>query len=77
MEVPAGADLYLVNDEDLTYVKARLDERSLATALSPGGVGSLADSLARALDWGDTPALLRARVRATAEGSAKPSERSQ
>ncbi len=49
--VPA-ADLLLVNDDDLTYVKARLDDRSLATVLAPNGVGALADSLPRALVWG-------------------------
>jgi radical SAM family uncharacterized protein/radical SAM-linked protein len=36
--------------------------------------GEAATKLAAALDWGDTPAIVRARVRATAEGSAKPSE---
>ena len=49
--VPA-ADLLLVNDDDLTYVKTRLDDRSLATVLAPNGVGALADSLPRALVWG-------------------------
>ncbi len=40
-------DLLLVNDDDLTYAKIRLDERSLATALAhPRG---FADSLPRAL----------------------------
>ncbi len=36
--------------------------------------GDAAARLAAALDWGDVPALLRARVSSTAEGSAKPSE---
>jgi radical SAM-linked protein len=36
--------------------------------------GDAAAKLAAALDWADVPALLRARVSATAEGSAKPSE---
>ncbi|GAA5189582.1 aminopeptidase N [Rugosimonospora acidiphila] len=46
--VPA-ADLLLVNDDDLTYAKVRLDPRSLATVLDrlPG----LESSLARALCW--------------------------
>ncbi len=30
-----AADLVLVNDDDLTYAKLRLDERSLATLRSP------------------------------------------
>ncbi len=47
--VPA-ADLLLVNDDDLTYAKVRLDPSSLATARA--GVGALADSLPRALVWG-------------------------
>ncbi len=44
-----AADLVLVNDDDLTYAKLRLDERSLATLMT--GIGSLADSLARTLCW--------------------------
>ena len=47
--VPA-ADLLLVNDDDLTYAKVRLDPASLATARAE--VGALADSLPRALVWG-------------------------
>ena len=47
--VPA-ADLLLVNDDDLTYAKVRLDPASIATARA--GVGDLADSLPRALVWG-------------------------
>jgi len=43
-------DLLLLNDEDLTYAKIRLDERSLATAV--GGLSAIDDSLARALCWG-------------------------
>ena len=45
-----AADLLLVNDDDLTYAKVRLDPASLATARA--GVGALADSLPRALVWG-------------------------
>jgi aminopeptidase N len=42
--------LILVNDDDLTYCKARLDDRSLAT-LREGGIRRLESSLARALCW--------------------------
>ena len=54
-EVPAlvgqqRPDLLLVNDDDLTYAKIRLDERSMATVLAnPRG---FADSLPRALVLG-------------------------
>ncbi|SSC22254.1 Peptidase M1, aminopeptidase [Klenkia terrae] len=44
-----AADLVLVNDDDLTYAKIRLDERSLATLRSR--IGDLADPLPRALCW--------------------------
>ncbi|MFE7227922.1 aminopeptidase N [Nocardioides sp. NPDC057577] len=43
-------DLLLLNEGDLTYAKIRLDERSLATALS--SLSGLDDSLSRALIWG-------------------------
>ncbi|GGR49314.1 aminopeptidase N [Nocardioides luteus] len=43
-------DLLLLNEGDLTYAKIRLDERSLATALS--SLSDLDDSLSRALIWG-------------------------
>ncbi|MBL3686797.1 aminopeptidase N [Leucobacter zeae] len=46
----AQPDLLLLNDDDLTYAKIRLDERSLATAAAH--LGDLDDSLARALLWG-------------------------
>ncbi|HEY8113502.1 MAG TPA: aminopeptidase N [Actinomycetes bacterium] len=46
--VPRG-DLILLNDDDLTYAKIRLDPVSLATAVS--SVSSLDSSLARALCW--------------------------
>ncbi|HQD96369.1 MAG TPA: aminopeptidase N [Propionicimonas sp.] len=46
----ARPDLILLNDDDLTYAKIRLDERSLATLVS--GIGRLDDALARALCWG-------------------------
>lgn len=43
-------DLILLNDDDLTYAKIRLDEGSFETLLS--SIGSFADSLPRALCWG-------------------------
>jgi aminopeptidase N len=41
--------LLLLNDDDLTYTKIRLDPDSLATAIA--GVGTIRDPLARALVW--------------------------
>ncbi len=46
----AQPDLLLVNDDDLTYCKVRLDEHSIAT-LRSGGIAELDDSLPRALLW--------------------------
>jgi aminopeptidase N len=46
----AVPDLLLVNDEDHTWAKIRLDERSMATVLD-GGIGRLEGSLPRALLW--------------------------
>ncbi len=46
LPVPA---LVLVNDDDLTYGKVRLDPRSLATATEH--LGALSDPLARSLVW--------------------------
>ncbi len=43
-------DLLLLNDEDLTYAKIRLGEHSLRSAVEH--LGSIDDSLARALCWG-------------------------
>ena len=43
-------DLVLVNDDDLTYARIRLDERSLDTLVER--LGQLSDPLARALCWG-------------------------
>ncbi|KQY60610.1 aminopeptidase N [Aeromicrobium sp. Root495] len=43
-------DLILLNDDDLTYAKIRLDERSFDTLL--GHIASFEDSLPRALAWG-------------------------
>ena len=61
-EVPALAgrrrpDLLLLNDDDLSYTKIRLDPRSLATLVDH--VHRLDDALARALCWGATWDLCR------------------
>ncbi len=42
-------DLLMLNDDDLTYAKIRLDPRSLRTVVV--GIGEFADSLPRALAW--------------------------
>jgi aminopeptidase N len=42
-------DLVLVNDDDLTYAKIRLDEHSLATLVT--SIGSFASSLPAAICW--------------------------
>jgi aminopeptidase N len=44
------AALVLVNDDDLTYCKLRLDEHSLHN-LRTGGIGKVAESLPRTLAW--------------------------
>ena len=51
-------DLVLVNDDDLTYAKIRLDEHSLRTLIGAdgrghagGGIGTFTDSLPAALCW--------------------------
>ncbi|MGI5486551.1 aminopeptidase N [Microtetraspora malaysiensis] len=46
----AQPDVVLVNDDDLTYAKIRLHERSLQT-LVEGGITAFTDSLPRALCW--------------------------
>jgi aminopeptidase N len=43
-------DFVLVNDEDLTYAKIRLDDQSWRTLVS--SIGALRDPLARTLCWG-------------------------
>ena len=43
-------DLVLVNDDDLTYAKIRLDEHSLATLMT--GISEFTQSLPAALCWG-------------------------
>jgi len=48
VEVP-GADLVLLNDDDLTYAKVRLDDLSLATVEE--SLSAIEDPLARALVW--------------------------
>jgi aminopeptidase N len=53
-EVPAltgvrAADVLLLNDDDLTYAKLRLDERSMATVVQH--IGGFESSLSRALCW--------------------------
>lgn len=45
----AEADLVLLNDDDLTYAKVRLDDRSLATVEE--SLSSIDDPLARAVVW--------------------------
>ena len=53
----ARPDLLLLNDDDLTYAKIRLDAGSLATLVAH--VHELDDELARALAWGATWDLTR------------------
>src|SRR5690606_4432550 len=48
VEIP-DADLVLLNDDDLSYAKARLDERSLATVTE--SLSTLEDDLVRGLVW--------------------------
>ncbi len=48
VDVP-DADLVLINDDDLTYAKARLDEKSLAAVTE--ALSSLEDALVRGLVW--------------------------
>ena len=50
--------LLLVNDDDLTYCKMRLDDSSLRT-LVDGGLGQLRESLPRALVWSAAWDMLR------------------
>ncbi len=54
----AQPPLLLINDDDLTYCKMRLDDRSLAT-LRDGGIERLVDSLPRAVTWSGTWDMLR------------------
>ncbi len=50
-------DLVLVNDDDLTYAKIRLDQRSLATLTA--GIGEVCESLPRTLCWAAAWDMLR------------------
>jgi aminopeptidase N len=50
-------DLMLVNDDDLTFAKIRLDDRSRETVIR--SIGRLSSSLARALCWTATTDMLR------------------
>jgi aminopeptidase N len=45
----AAADVLLLNDDDLTYAKLRLDDRSLATVVEH--ISTFSSSLSRALVW--------------------------
>ena len=54
--VPA-ADVLLLNDDDLTYAKLRLDERSMATVVEH--IAGLDNPLARALCWAAAWDMLR------------------
>jgi aminopeptidase N len=49
--------LILLNDDDLTYARIRLDEHSLATARA--GIGTFTESLPRALCWAATWDMVR------------------
>ncbi|HEX4727327.1 MAG TPA: aminopeptidase N [Jatrophihabitans sp.] len=51
-------DLVLVNDDDLTYCKLRLDPHSLAT-IRDGGLAAMTDSLARTLCWSSSWDMVR------------------
>ena len=53
----APADLVLLNDDDLTYAKVRLDERSVATL--EHHLSAIADPLARNLCWSSTWDMVR------------------
>ena len=50
-------DLLLLNDDDLTFTKVRLDERSRQTVVR--GIGRISSSLARALCWTAATDMLR------------------
>jgi aminopeptidase N len=61
-EIPAlagvpAADVLLLNDDDLTYAKLRLDERSMATVVQH--IAGFESSLARALCWAAAWDMLR------------------
>jgi aminopeptidase N len=52
-----AADVLLLNDDDLTYAKLRLDERSMATVV--GHIAGFESSLSRALCWAAAWDMLR------------------
>ncbi|GAA2659599.1 aminopeptidase N [Paractinoplanes durhamensis] len=52
-----AADVLLLNDDDLSYTKIRLDERSMASVVQH--IGGIDSSLARALVWNATWDMLR------------------
>jgi aminopeptidase N len=54
--VPAG-DVVLVNDDDLTYAKVELDERTTGTVT--GGLDRFVDAMPRALVWSATWDMVR------------------
>jgi len=61
-EIPAlagvpAADVLLLNDDDLSYTKLRLDERSMATVVNH--IAGIESSLARALVWNAAWDMLR------------------
>ncbi|MDQ6928983.1 MAG: M1 family metallopeptidase, partial [Actinomycetota bacterium] len=53
----AQPDLLLVNDDDLTYARVRLDQRSLATLTE--SLSDIRDPLARSLCWASTWDMVR------------------
>ena len=59
------AELLLVNDEDLTFAKIRLDEHSSKTVIS--GLGKITDSIARSLIWGASWDMTRDGERRTSD----------
>jgi len=60
-------EVHVARGEKTIDVRALVGEVSVIS-------GDAAAKLCAALDWPDAPALIRARVRSTSEGSAKPSE---
>jgi aminopeptidase N len=75
-----AADVVLVNDDDLTYAKLRLDERSLSTVLNH--IQGFPSALARAICWLSaidmvSDAEMRARDLVTLAVNGLPSERAE
>jgi hypothetical protein len=68
------ADAFLAKDRVIVERgEKQIDVRALVSEVDVIA-GDAATALAAALDWGTTPAILRVRVKATSEGSAKPAE---